>query len=82
MDLAVPRRHRSISSEVRDFLSDCSLGLALIGLYYLGILTSQTLTPGLYKWTSAVTVTTSLTLKGSATDGMSPRVPIAARCIY
>ncbi|KJA26833.1 hypothetical protein HYPSUDRAFT_198632 [Hypholoma sublateritium FD-334 SS-4] len=33
-----------------------------------GILTSQTLAPGLYKWTSAVTVTTSLTLKGSATD--------------
>ncbi|KJA18381.1 hypothetical protein HYPSUDRAFT_1099677, partial [Hypholoma sublateritium FD-334 SS-4] len=33
-----------------------------------GGLTSQTLAPGLYKWTSAVTVTSTLTLKGLPTD--------------
>ncbi|KJA22381.1 hypothetical protein HYPSUDRAFT_1084464 [Hypholoma sublateritium FD-334 SS-4] len=33
-----------------------------------GRLTSQTLSPGLYKWTSGVTVTTSLTLNGTEND--------------
>jgi Ice-binding-like len=40
-------------------------------LIHSGLIGGATLTPGLYKWNSAVNITASITISGGATDSMT-----------